>query len=132
MIEFVQIGVEFYCKGERFALSSKVGLDHFMASEPPYNFHDLLAEQHNIVPGTEEYGVLRTAKIEFSELDDEARQFVVDGELDVDRWIQHLRVEQELEALLEAAKFHLGAEDLVEHKEQLKQMLLSAHDKDRR
>jgi len=129
MSRTVRVSVEFYCQGERYCLSSRVGLDQLMDQNQQSCFYTLLAQEHNISPGTEAFGVLQTARLEFSEPGDEVREFLVDGELDFDSMFQHWRVEQELDALSTIAKLHLGVEDLAGHKEQLKQTLLHAYEK---
>lgn len=130
MPKTVRVSVEFYCQGERFNLSSKVELDSLMERDDNPNFYTLLAEEHGIKSGTEAFGALQTAHIQYSEPGEEVRDYLVNGELDLNALFHHWRVEQELKALSDMAKHHLGVEDLAGHKEQLKQTLLHAYEKD--
>jgi hypothetical protein len=120
-------GVEFYFKGERYAPSARIDLDRMMENSGGLpSLYSLIARENGIDLYSYQYEVMQMEAIRFSEVEGFVADFIHNGELDlqgfVDTW-QEQKVQGELAAI---ARRCMGV-DVLELQPGLGEALLEAY-----
>ena len=123
----IEAHIEFSFKGETLSLSSTIDLDQLLARYDTLpSLHALLAKEHGIDTYSYLYEVMQETEIEFKNPQGNARQLLIDGNLDhealASNW-QNLRI---LTLLQPIATRELGIANLDQH-QTLKNALIQAY-----
>lgn len=123
----IRVSTQFDFRGESFTPEMVVDLDAMMASggEVP-NLYLLLAKENQIGLYSYEYEVLESSELIFSHATDEAAEFLHNNLFDFEGYCRHWQAQQQLEALRNIAREHMGVESL-EQQPGLQNALLAAY-----
>ncbi len=125
----VTASLQFDFRGQRFSPSVDVDLDALMQKQGtinPSDLYDMLAASIAMDAYRHEYDVMLMEDIVFSRPSGLACQFVADGGLDFDAFIEAWQQQRIRRAVQCIAEKHLGIEDLTQHKH-LEQALLESY-----
>jgi len=112
----VLASLEFDFRGEHFSPCVTVDLNALMLRQGDLNgLHDMLAESIGLDAYRHEYDVLVLEDITFSEPTGLACDFVHNGHLNFDGFIEKWEKQQILEAIRPIAAKHLEIDDLAKH-----------------
>lgn len=125
----ITASIIFYFKGEKFTFSADVNLN-LWGTEQQGNIealYDIIATQNGLDRHRHEYDVMIMEPIQFSQAKGLAKQYVNNGEFDIDRFFTARQQQASTITLLQAiAKKHLDIQSLEEHPK-LKAALLDAY-----
>ncbi len=111
-------GVEFYYKGEKYTPSVRIDLDRMMESSGVLSsFYSLIARENGIDLYSYEYEVMQVEEIHYSEVEGFIGDFIHNGELDQQGFVDKWHEEKALSDLAEIAQRCMGVEDLAQQPE---------------
>lgn len=105
--------IEFYYRGEKYSPSARIDLDSVMADSgglPP--LYDLIARQNGIDPYSYQYEVMQMEEIGYSDVKGFVAEFIHNGELDVQGFVDKWHEEKMLADLAAVALSCMGIDDL--------------------
>jgi len=122
----VDISITFDFKGERFTPSATIELDDFITPESGLaHFHQILAQRNNIDLMSYQYEIMLEDRVQVSNAQGLVADFVSDGYLDEEAFLQAWHEQGMFEQLQSIAQEHLAVDDL-EKKPELKKALAEA------
>ncbi len=111
----VVAGVEFYYKGERYTPSVRIDLDRLMEQTGGLpSLYSLIARENGIDLYSYQYEVMQVEDIRFSEMEGFVADFIHNGELDVQGFVDKWRDEKLAADLAAIAQRCMGVEDLAQ------------------
>jgi len=125
----ITASIIFYFKGEKFTFSADVNLNLWGAEQQGNieALYDIIATQNGLDRHRHEYDVMIMEPIQFSQAKGLAKQYVNNGEFDIDRFFAARQQQASTITLLQAiAQKHLDIQSLEEHPK-LKAALLDAY-----
>lgn len=107
--------IEFYFKGEKYAPSVRIDLDRMMETSGDLSsLYNLIARENGIDFYSYQYEVMQTEEIRFSEVEGFIADFIHNGELDVQGFVDKWYSEKLWDDLAGIARRCLGVEDLTQ------------------
>jgi len=112
----ITVSLQFDFRGQTFKPSITVDLDALMQKQGDLNgLHDMLAASIGLDCYRHEYDVMLMHEITFSEPSGPVSDFVMDGQLNFDGFVETWQKQKALCALDPIARKHLGIVDLDQH-----------------
>lgn len=123
----IRVSAQFDFRGESFTPEMVLDLDAMMVSgaELP-NLHLLLAKANRIGLYSYEFEVLESSELIFSNATGDAADFLHNNHFQFEEFCRHWQAQQQLEALRNIAREHMGVESL-EQLPGLQDALLAAY-----
>jgi hypothetical protein len=122
----IDISITFDFKGERSTPTATIELDEFITSERGLpQFHQILAQRNNIDLMSYQYEIMLEDKVQVSNAQGLVADFVNDGRLDEEAFLQAWHAQGIFEQLQSIAQEHLAVDDLEKNPE-LKKALAEA------
>lgn len=110
--------VEFYFKGEKYTPSARIDLDRLMETSGGIpSLYALLARENGIDLYSYQYEVMQVEDIRYSEVEGFVADFIHNGELDVQGFMDKWQEEKVLADLAAIARRCLGVKDLAQQPE---------------
>ncbi len=107
--------VEFYFKGERYTPSVRLDLDQLLEKTGGLpSLYSLIARENGIDLYSYQYEVMETEEIRFSEVEGFVSEFIHNGQLDVQGFVDKWHECRLQEALSAIAQRCMGVEDLAQ------------------
>ncbi len=127
MKNIVTASIHFSFKGEKHQPSITIELDRYIkATGSLPNLHQMIANENNFDLYSYEYEMMQAEPIRFSNAEGLIKDFISEGELDVDAFTLSWQENKILNELLSVAEQHLNINDFSQHDE-LKQALIAAY-----
>ena len=127
MSNTINVSVEFYFQGERYAPSATIDLDGFIKEGGDFSaFHTTLAKMNGIDVYSYLFEVMQSEDLQFSNATGLAKNFLHDGVFDIKAFKLAFTAKQEHDIVQTIAKQFLQIEDIDQHSE-LKAALLEAY-----
>jgi hypothetical protein len=109
----IDISITFDFKGERFTPTATIELDDFITLESGLpHFHQILAQRNNIDLMSYQYEIMLEDRIQVSNAKGLVADFVSDGQLDEEAFLQARHELDMFEQLQTIAQTHLAVDDL--------------------
>ena len=110
--------VEFYFKGEKYTPSARIDLDRMMETSGGLpSLYTLIARENGIDLYSYQYEVMQVEDIHYSEVKGFVADFIHNGELDVQGFVDKWQEEKVLADLAAIAQRCMGVEDLAQQPE---------------
>lgn len=110
--------VEFYFKGEKYTPSARIDLDRMMETSGGLpSLYTLIARSNGIDLYSYQYEVMQVEDIHYSEVEGFAADFIYNGELDVQGFVDKWHQEKVVTELADIAHRCMGIDDLAQEPE---------------
>jgi len=110
--------VEFYFKGEKYTPSARLDLDRMMETSGGLpSLYTLIARENGIDLYSYQYEVMQVEEIRYSEVEGFVADFIHNGVLDVQGFVDKWQAEKVVADLTAIARRCMGVEDLAQQPE---------------